>query len=163
MTQLVETLSLGHLLHWSLSSVANVRTGFLLGLLGNIISSILNALLLVIAKLIALVIVKMIINLLRSLDVTKIYDLDKEFNFYDVDTNVNNIQQQSGGGYRGYYPGPVINIAHADVYQPPSRVLPFYPPPPHTRAFRQNIAAAPPTSPDPDDGLLQNFLLLDVL
>ena len=162
MTQLVE-ISIGHILTYFINSIANVRTGLLLGLLQNLLQGLLTAILGVVAKIIALIIVKMIINLLRSLDITKNYTLDKEFNFYDVDTNVNQVQQyanNAGGGYRGYYPGgggPIINIAHADVYQPPSRVIPFYPPPRHA------AASYPQPPPTEDDGLLQNFLLLDVL
>ena len=167
MTQLVE-ISIGHILHYFINSLANVRTGLLLGLLQNLLQGLLTAILGVVAKLIALIIVKMIINLLRSLDITKNYTLDKEFNFYDVDTNVNQVQQYAnneGGGYRGYYPGagggPIINIGHADVYQPPSRVIPFYPPPRHTPASYPQLQPQPPQTQD--DGLLQNFLLLDVL
>ena len=97
--------SLEDIINYSVTAVANVRTPQLIGLIQSLFSSLLTALLTVIAKIIALIIVKMILNFLRGLTINKTYNLDKEFNFYDVDTNVNNVQNQAynSGNYLGMW------------------------------------------------------------
>ena len=99
--------SLADIINYSVTSVANVRTPQLIGLIQGLLSSLLTAFLTVIAKIIALIIVKMILNFLRGLTINKTNNLDKDFNFYDVDTNVNNIQNQaySSGNYLGRFKG----------------------------------------------------------
>ena len=62
--------------------------------------------------------------------------------------------------------GPLINIAHADVYQPQPQV---YHPNPYLGAGRylpqlQYFSPlAPPAYDGGDDGLLQNLVLLNIL
>ena len=160
---------IGDLIQSGLSTISSVRTPQLIGLIQGLFNTIITALLTVIAKIIALIIVKMIINLLRSLDITKTFVNDKDFNFYDVDTTVNNVQSVQRQ-YPGYPMMPMIHIQHADVYQPstghvypptrhvyspPVQLQPYYP---GLNGFYQDGGFS-----SDDDGLLQNFLLLDIL